>query len=374
MLRFLTSGESHGKCLVALVDGFPSGVRIDPARIQRFLDRRRGPYGRSKRMTVEKEKFEITSGLEGDITTGAPITIIIDTVDYRRGKKSSWMVPRPGHADLPGMLKYRKEDVYPIAERASARETAVRVAAGALTHILLEAFDINVLGHVIEIGGERIDFTIDYPADMRKIVESSPLYTLDPKACERMKKKIDEITEAGDTIGGVFEVIAEGVPPGLGSHVQWDRKIDGKLAMAIMAINAVKAVEIGEGIASSEQPGTLVQDEIFHDPARGYYRQTARNGGTEGGMTSGTPLIVRGFVKPIPTIKKALRSVDVKTKQEKQPTYRRSDYCVVAPASVVGEAMVSWVLAAEMVEKFGGDSLSDMKASYEDYMKWVREC
>jgi chorismate synthase len=209
---------------------------------------------------------------------------------------------------------------------------------------------------------------------MRKIVESSPLYTLDPEACERMKKKIDEATALGDTIGGIFEVIAEGLPPGLGSHVQWDRKIDGKLAMAVMAINAVKAVEIGEGIDSSRKPGSLVHDEIFHDSARGYYRKTARNGGTEGGMTNGTPLTIRGFVKPIPTIKKALHSVDVKTKQPKQPTYRRSDFCVVAPASVVGEAMVSWVLASEMVDKFGGDCLSDMIASYNDYMKWVREC
>jgi len=374
MMRFLTSGESHGKYLVALVDGFPSGVKIDQARIQRFLDRRRSPYGRSKRMTVEKEKCEITSGLEDHITTGAPITIMIETVDYRRGKKSSWTVPRPGHADLAGMLKYRMEDVYPIAERASARETAVRVAAGALAHILLENFEISVLGHVLEIGGERIELTNGYPADMRKIVESSPLYTLDPEACERMKKKIDEITALGDTIGGVFEVIAEGVPPGLGSHVQWDRKIDGKLAMAVMAINAVKAVEIGEGIESSKKPGSLVHDEIFHDPSRGYYRETARNGGTEGGMTNGTSLTVRGFVKPIPTIKKALRSVDVKTKQPKQPTYRRTDFCVVAPASVVGEAMVAWVLAAEMIEKFGGDNLPDMKTSYNDYIKRVREC
>lgn len=374
MLRFLTSGESHGKCLVALVDGFPAGLKIDPALIQRFLDRRRSPYGRSKRMTVEKETFEITSGLEDDNTTGSPITIIIDNVDYRKGKKSSWMVPRPGHADLPGMLKYRKDDVYPIAERASARETAVRVAAGALAHILLDEFGIEVLGHVIEIGGVKTNIPDSFIADMRKRVESSPLFTMDPEACEKMMERIDEAVENEDTVGGVFEVIADGLPPGLGSHVQWDRKLDGRLALSIMAINAVKAVEIGDGIASSTKLGTLVQDEIFHDASRGYYRETSRNGGIEGGMSNGSPLIVRGYVKPVATIKKGVRSVDIKTKKAKKPQYRRSDYCVVPPASVVAEAMVAWVLAAEMVEKFGGDSITDMKASYDDYMRWVREC
>ena len=374
MLRFLTSGESHGKCLVALVDGFPAGVKIDPAFIQSYLDRRRIPYGRSKRMTVEKETFEITSGIEGDRTTGAPITIIIETVDYRRGKKSSWKVPRPGHADLPGMLKYRHDDVYPVAERASARETAVRVATGALAHILLREFGIDVLGHVINVGGVETDIPESFMEDMRKRVESSPLFTLDPEACEKMKERIDEAIAAGDTIGGVFEVIAEGLPPGLGSYVQWDRKLDGRLALAIMAINAVKAVEVGDGIASSTKFGTLVQDEIFHGGTRGYYRETSRNGGIEGGMTNGAPLIIRGYVKPVATIKKGLQSVDIRTKEVKTPQFRRSDFCVVPPASVVGEAMVAWVLAAEMVEKFGGDSLEDMKASYEDYMNWMKEC
>lgn len=373
MLRYLTAGESHGRALVAIVEGLPAGLRVDEGWINTQLARRMQGYGRGGRMQLEADRVEVIGGLIRGETIGAPVALWIENRDWRQDEPDITQ-PRPGHADLSGALKYGFDEVRRVLERSSARETAARVAAGALCSRLLDEFGVRLFSHVTEIGGEAIR---DRPAlweDIPALAESSAVRCVDPEAEGRMKAAVDAARGRGDTLGGVFEVVALGLPPGLGSHVHWDRRLDGRIAAAVMSIHAVKGVEFGLGFEVARTPGRSAHDEILHDPARGFYRETNRAGGMEGGMTNGEPLVVRAAMKPLSTLRVPLRSVDLRTKEPVKAAVVRSDVCAVPAAGVVGEGMLALVLAGAFLEKFGGDAVAHIRQAFDLYMEEVRRC
>ena len=381
MIRFLTAGESHGQGLAIIVEGIPAALELTEDDINRHLARRQRGYGRGGRMLIEQDRVHIVSGVRHGKTLGSPIAMTIENKDWVNWQEKMSVSPiesevdrvtrlRPGHADLPGAMKYGFEDVRNVLERASARETAARVAAGSVAMRLLDEFGVNLYSHVLSIGGEWAN--VEWPIDWRQ-VEESEVRCSDEVAAKKMMAIIDEAKEAGDTVGGVVEVVATGVPIGLGSHVHWDRKIDGRIAQALMSIPAVKAASIGEGWESANLRGSLVHDVIdpVSDPSRPWTRSTNRSGGTEGGMTDGMPLLARFAIKPISTLFSPLPSVDLDTGELVQAHYERSDVCQVPPAGVIGESVVAMVLADTFMEKMGGDSIPETKRNYKSYMKTV---
>ncbi len=369
MLRFLTAGESHGPCLVAIVEGLPAGLQVDVEAIHRDLARRQGGYGRGARMQIEHDRVEILSGVIGGRTTGAPVALRIENRDWANwrprweaGDLPPLTVPRPGHADYAGMVKYGLSDARPVLERASARETAARVAVGALAKLLLTEFGIVVGSYVEAIGEVVAEIPPLPPEELWRRAEDSDVRCPDEAAAARMRAAIDAAAAAGDTLGGVFVVIATGVPVGLGSHVHWDRRLDARLAAAVMSIPAVKGVEIGPAFENARQPGTRVHDEFVVGEDGAIGRASNRAGGVEGGISNGQPIVVRAAMKPIPTTKRPLRSVDLATGRPADAPYQRADICAVPAAAVVGEAMVAWTLAEALVERMGGDRISPQSA------------
>ena len=378
MLRYWTAGESHGKALVAVVDGFPAGVPLDTESIDAELRRRQGGYGRGGRQRIEADRIEILSGVWRNKTLGSPIALEIVNKDYKIERLDDIEQPRPGHGDLTGAIKYLSP-VRGILERASARETAVRVAAGALAKQLLREFQIVAIGYVVEVGGLRIEPQTVPLEEQFRLRDASIIYSLDPGRDEEVKQLIDQTGKAGDTLGGIVEVRVEGIPFGLGTHAQWDRKLDGRIAQAVMSIQAIKAVEIGLGLESARRLGSQVHDPIHYDAAQktspnlGYVRPTNNAGGLEAGMTNGQPLVVRAAKKPISTLRKPLDSINLRTKAPESAAYERSDVCAVAAASVIVENVVAFEVAVAMVEKFGNDSLAEMKARAELFFQMARE-
>lgn len=378
MLRYLTAGESHGKTLIAIVDGFPAGVPIDVEPINVELKRRQGGYGRGGRQRIESDKVDVRSGVWRDVTLGSPIALEVVNRDYKLERLDDLGRPRPGHGDLTGAMKYLGS-IRGVLERASARETAVRVAAGALAKQLLAALNITVFGYVTEIGGESIE-PADAPLEkLREIRDASIVYGLNLDRDEAMKELIDRAGKQGDTLGGIVEVRVDGVPFGLGTHAQWDRKLDGRLAQAVMAVQAIKGVEIGLGFEAARRPGSAVHDPIHYDesrretPSLGYERPTNNAGGLEAGMTNGQPIIVRAAKKPISTLAKPLDSINLESKAPETASYERSDVCAISAASVIVENVVAFEIAAAVTEKFGNDSLAEIQARHELFLKMARE-
>jgi chorismate synthase len=378
MLRYLTAGESHGKALAALVDGFPAGVTIDTQQIDVELRRRQGGYGRGGRQRIETDTVEIKSGIWHDVTLGSPILLEVVNKDYKLERLGDLARPRPGHGDLTGAIKYLGS-IRGTLERASARETTVRVAAGALAKQLLEAFGIRTFGYVVELGGVAIAAKPGTLDEQRALRDASEVYSLNPDQDAEIKALIDQAGKEGDTLGGVVEVRVEGLPFGLGSHAQWDRKLDGRLAQAVMSVQAIKGVEIGLGFEAARRRGSHVHDPIHYDegqkhsPNLGYVRPTNNAGGLEAGMTNGQPLVIRAAKKPISTLRKPLESINLETKQPEAAAYERSDVCAVSAASVIVENVVAFEVAAAVIDKFGGDSLVEMQARYELFLKMARE-
>jgi chorismate synthase len=373
-LRFLTAGESHGPVLVAVLEGMPSGVTIDPAALQREMRRRQLGYGRGPRMQLETDTVELLSGIRRGKTLGSPIALAIKNKDASIDRLPVVTQPRPGHADLTGAMKYDHRDIRNVLERASARETAARVAVGALCKQLLAPLGVELASHVVALGSVRA--AAGTPVTVARLrakrVDATPLRCLDARATKRMVALIDAAAKAGDTLGGVFEVVAEGVPPGLGSYVQYNRRLDAILGRAILSIHAVKAVELGDGVAAASWPGSRVQDEIVYGRGGGFRRTSNRAGGFEGGMTNGQPIVVRGFLKPLSTLRKPLRSVEINTKRRVVATVERTDVTTVPAAGVIGEAMVAFELARAALEKFGGDSLRELLRNHRNYLKQIR--
>lgn len=385
LVRYLTAGETHGPQLTAIVEGLPSNLKIDFDELDYQLRRRQLGYGRGKRMQIEKDTAQIVGGVRHGKTTGAPVAIVIENKDWQNwshvmnvrpveGTEEELRRvhrPRPGHADLNGGLKYQQTDLRNVLERSSARETAVRVAVGALARQFLAEFGIKIAGQVLRIGeveAKRHELPID---EIIRLTEESPVRVVDKEAEAKMTAHIDKIKAEGDSVGGIVEVIVEGVPVGLGSSVQYDRKLDARIAMAVVSINAFKGCEFGIGFETGRLPGSQVHDEILYSEEKGYYRASNRLGGFEGGMTSGMPLIVRGVMKPIPTLLKPLASVDIDTKEPFKAQVERTDSCAVPAASVVMEHVVAWEVAQAFLEKFGGDSMEEIRANYENYKKQV---
>ncbi len=372
MLKFLNSGESHGRGLAGIIEGLPSGIFISEAQINFDLHRRQQGYGRGERMTIEKDSVQILAGLMDGRTIGAPLALWIENRDWENWKNKKRIrqtVPRPGHADLSGILKYELDDIQSVIERASARETAMRVAVGGIIKQFLREFDIYIVGHVIEIGGIRIRENNFSAEEIRAKVLESPVFCVDRKASQRICQTIDQAKTRGDTLGGIFEVIATDIPIGLGSYVSWDRRLDANLARAVMSLPSVKAVEIGSGIGNASKFGSAVHDEIFYNKKKGFYRLTNRAGGLEGGVSNGQDIVVRGYAKPISTLRNSLSSVDIFTRKKTKAPYVRSDVCFVPALSVVGEAVVAWEIAKAFGEKFGGDSISETKRNFHHYLK-----
>lgn len=394
MLRFLTAGESHGPKLTAIVEGLPAGLDLTAEFINRELARRQHGYGRGGRMAIERDQVEITSGVRFGKTLGSPVTLEIRNRDWVNWEKEmavepeaageypspcgQWpglvTKPRPGHADLTGVLKYQHPDVRNVLERASARETTARVAVGAVAKVLLSVFGISVFSQVLAIGGVKAEKVGGL--EEIDVIENSPLRCADSRAEKAMMARLDELKSSGDSAGGTFRVDVVGVPPGLGSYAAWDRRLDARLCGAVMSIPGIKGVEIGLGFAAAHLPGSLVHDEIVLPQGKdrknhSFLRETNRAGGIEGGMSNGEPIWLVAAMKPIPTLYKPLRSIDLRSGKPWQATVERSDVCAVPAAAVVAEAMVAWVIAVAMVEKFGGDSISEMSANVKAYMKQV---
>lgn len=388
MLRFLTAGESHGASLVAVVEGLPAGVPVDASFITRELHRRQLGYGRGGRMKIESDTAELLSGVRHGKTIGAPIALRLENRDWANWKEAlpiedapdladkqrPLTEPRPGHADLAGCLKFNLHDARYVLERASARETAARTAVGALAKLFLREFGIEVLSHVIAVGRVRLEREVAWEEIQKVCVNlDSPLRCVDAKTEDAMKAEVDKALKAGDSVGGIFEVVAHPVPPGLGSHAQWDMKLDGQLAQAVMSLQAVKAVEIGAGVASATSYGSEVHDAIGYDKERRRFTRGANHaGGLEGGITNGEDVIVRGYLKPISTLRRRLASVNLVTKGPVEAAYERSDVCVVPAAGVAGEAMVALVLARALLEKFGGDTLEETRRNFDAYLEQLR--
>ncbi len=378
-LTYRTAGESHGPCLVAIVEGFPAGVDIDPEPIDRLLHLRQIGYGRGPRMQMESDRVEFLAGLRRGKTIGSPIALRLGNRDYSIDQRPPITRPRPGHADLAGAMKFGAGDIQDVLERASARETAARVAVGGLAEQLLALFDIEVLGYVVAVGEVPAPPPVVSLARLRRLRDKSPLLAVSPEREAEMMAVIDGATEAGDTAGGVVEVQAANVPPGLGSYAQWCHRLDGRLAQVLMSIPAVKGVEVGLGFEAARRPGSEVHDEIAYrrprskrDRRAGFRRRTNRAGGIEGGITNGEPILVRAAVKPIPSLAKPLRSVDLATKRPVKAAKERADVCVVAPAAVVAEAAVAFELARAFLEKFGGDSLGEVRRNFHGYLEQLR--
>ena len=381
-LRLITAGESHGPGLTCIVEGLPAGLELDPEALNADMARRQLGHGRGGRMKIERDSAEVTSGVRHGRTLGGPIALLVANRDYQNWEErmNPWPVegdvpevhlPRPGHADLAGVMKYGFTDVRNVLERASARETAARVAGGALAKAFLAELGVEIRSHVTQIGSvraaERHELTLADFAD----VDASPVRCLDREAEPAMVAEINVLRKRNESIGGVFELRAFGAVPGLGSHVSWEERLDGKIGMAMLSIQACKGVGVGDGFDLAGRPGSEAHDEIFYDDARGYYRETNHSGGVEGGMTTGEPLIVRAAMKPIPTLTKPLRSVDIATREPAQALRERTDSCVVPAAGVVGEAMLAVVLAAAYREKFGGDHLDDVREAVERYRERI---
>jgi chorismate synthase len=383
-LRLITAGESHGPGLTCIVEGLPAGLRLEQAQLSADLARRQLGHGRGGRMKIERDRAEVTAGVRHGLTLGGPVALHVANRDYANWEErmNPWPVsepvaevhlPRPGHADLVGAQKYNHSDIRNILERASARETAARVAGGALCKAYLAALGVHVRSHVVQIASVRA------PAPPQPLrledfaeVDASPVRCLDPEATRAMVAEIDRLRKANESLGGVFEVQAFGLHPGLGSHISWEQRLDGRLAMAICSIQALKGVSIGDGFHIAGVPGSEAHDEIFYDEARGgYYRETNRAGGLEGGMTNGQPLIVRGAMKPLPTLTRPLRSVDTATHEPAEALRERTDSCTVPAAGVVGEAMVALVLADAYSQKFGGDHIDDVRGSLRAYCERI---
>jgi chorismate synthase len=385
-LKLVTAGESHGPGLTCIVEGLPAGLTLDRDALDRDLARRQLGHGRGGRMKIERDRVTLTGGVRHGRTLGGPIALQVLNRDYANWEErmNPWPVeaqsqevhlPRPGHADLVGTQKFGLSDVRDILERASARETAARVAGGAVCKAFLSALGVSVYSHVIQITGvsapRREHLT---PGDFQG-VDESPVRCLDPDASRAMVAEIDRLRKANESLGGVFEVIAFGLAPGLGSHVSWEERLDGRLGQAMLSIQAIKAVAVGDGVEVAGLPGSQAHDEIFWDEQQGYHRETNRSGGLEGGMTSGEPLVVRGFMKPLPTLTKPLRSVDIATHEPADALRERTDSCTVPAAGVVGEAMVAFVIADAYRRKFGGDHIDDVRAAlgaYEQRISWRR--
>lgn len=388
-MRYLTAGESHGPQLTTIIEGIPAGMELTASDINIELERRQKGYGRGRRMQIEKDQALITSGVRHGRTLGSPIALTVENRDYthwtkimgaeplpaeaEQEMKRRISRPRPGHADLNGAIKYGHRDMRNVLERSSARETTVRVAAGALAKKLLAELGIQIGGHVLEIGGIRAAETnYSGAADLQARSEASPVRCLDPAASEKMMAAIDEAKKNGDSIGGIVEVAAFGMPPGIGSHVHYDRKLDARLAGAMMSINAFKGVEIGIGFEAARRLGSEVHDEIFWSEAEGYTRGTNNAGGFEGGMTTGMPIVIRGVMKPIPTLYKPLQSVDIETKEPFKASVERSDSCAVPAASVVAEAVIAWELASAITEQFNSDRIDSLQENIRQHREYAR--
>jgi len=385
-LRLTTAGESHGPGLTCILEGLPAGLAIEREAIDRDLARRQLGHGRGGRMKIERDQVQVTGGVRHGRTLGGPIALQVLNRDYANWEErmNPWPVqaaaqevhlPRPGHADLVGTQKYGLSDVRDVLERASARETAARVAGGAVCKAFLRALGAEVLSHVIQIASVKAPRRDDLSEQDFAAVDESPVRCLDPEASRLMVAEINRLRKANESLGGVFEVRAFGLVPGLGSHVSWEERLDGRLGQAILSIQAIKAVSIGDGIEVAGVPGSRAHDEIFYDQAQGYHRHTNRAGGVEGGMSTGAPLVVRGSMKPLPTLTKPLKSVDIATHEPAEALRERTDSCTVPAAGVVGEAMVAFVLADAYRSKFGGDHIDDVRAalaSYEERIRWRR--
>ena len=393
-LSFRTAGESHGRGLVALLEGLPAGLSLEMVRdVDPDLKRRQGGYGRGRRMEIESDRAEVLSGIRLGETIGSPVALVVWNKDSENWLEAmsplppdpdgnpkalrSLYLPRPGHADLVGLLKYDRRDTRDILERASARETAARVACGAVCKKLLADFGVEIGSHVTSIGSVEAQVPHELPEDLNSAVDESPLRTLDDEAASSMIEAIDQAKEEGDTLGGIFEVVVRGLPAGLGSYVSYDTKLDGRLAGAMMSIQAIKGVEIGVGFEGARRPGSEVHDPITTDEsaprAGGIGRSSTRAGGLEGGITTGEPLVVRAAMKPISTLRKRLPSVDMRDGSAKDAAVERSDVCAVPAAAVVGEAMVALVLADAFLEKFGGDAMSEVRRNFESYIAYLGE-
>jgi chorismate synthase len=385
MLQFATAGESHGQALIAWISGFPAGLRVDLEFVNSELHRRQLGYGRGGRQKIEKDRAEALAGVRHGQTIGAPIALRIENRDWAnweramavedreedRQSRRPLTAPRPGHADLAGATKFDLHDARYILERASARETAARVAIGSLAKLFLREFSCEILSHVVQVGHVRLERQAEWK-EIQAVCANldSPLRCVDAGTESRMKQEVDHVLRAGDSVGGIFEVVAHGAPPGLGSHAQWDAKLDGQLARAVMSIQAVKAVEIGAGVMAAGSYGSEVQDEITYDvKVRRFKRPSNRAGGLEGGITNGEDVVVRGYLKPISTLRRALGTADLVTKESVQAAYERSDVCVVPAGGIAGEAMTALVLAGAFLEKFGGDSVSETRRNFEGYMR-----
>lgn len=396
-LRFLTAGESHGKALTGVLEGIPANLALSSADIDAELIRRQSGFGRGGRMKIESDHAEILSGVRWGKTIGSPIALLIENRDHKNwvegmsedarfsGSIPPVTKPRPGHADLAGAIKYRQQDIRNILERSSARETAMRVALGAVAKRFLSEFGIRVGSYVIQIGRVRcpksgVQSSGKKLLEIFQKAETSPVRCPDAGASEKMMSLIEDAIKEGNSVGGVFEVFVTGVPTGVGSHIQWDRKLDGRLAQALMSIQAIKAVEVGLGFEMSGRAGSEVMDEIFYEGAKGkeqgaksgFYRKTNNAGGIEGGMSNGMPITVRAGMKPIPTLRRPLNSVDMVSKEPFEAAYERSDVCAVPAASVVGEAMTALVIADALIEKFGGDSMEEVTGNFKAYLEYVR--
>lgn len=389
MLRFFTAGESHGQALIAWISGLPASLPVDLDYVNSELHRRQLGYGRGGRQKLENDGVEALAGIRHGKTIGAPIALRVENRDWANwgrvlpvedsegaeDQKRRLTAPRPGHADLAGALKFGFHDARYILERASARETAARVAAGALAKSLLREFGTEIASHVIGVGKVHLERSASW--DEIKAINAkldSPLRCVDEETQKRMMAEVDEVLRAGDSVGGIFEVVAHGVVPGLGTHAQWDERLDGRLAQAILSIQAVKGVEIGAAVAGASSYGSSVQDEIAYDAAtRRFQRRSNRAGGIEGGITNGEDVVVRGYLKPISTLRRALETADLVTKQAVKAAYERSDVCVVPAAGVVGEAMTALVLAGAFLQKFGGDSLAETRRNYESFLRQLDE-
>ncbi len=406
VLRYITAGESHGKALIGILEGIPSGLSISVEDIDRDLKRRQEGHGRGGRMKIESDHAEILSGVRWGKTIGSPITLLIENKDWanwqevmssdnppippfsKRGKGGFVTRPRPGHADLAGAIKYDSHDIRNILERSSARETAMRVALGSIAKKFLSEFNIKIGSYVIQIGKIKVQSSEKKLLSIFEKAEKSPVRCPDEEASKKMVKLIDKAVKEGNSLGGIFEVFVIGVPVGLGSHIQWDRRLDGRLAQALMSIQAIKGVEVGLGFEMSGRFGSEVMDEIFYAPSPspsplegkgrvggppGFYRKTNYAGGIEGGMTNGMAIILRAAMKPIPTQRKPLQSVDIITKETVKAAYERSDICAVPAAGVIGEAMVALTIADAFLEKFGGDSIAEVKRNYDSYINYVKK-
>ena len=389
MLRFYTAGESHGQALLAFVSGLPASLPVDVEFINFELHRRQLGYGRGGRQKIEKDRADIFAGVRHGKTIGAPIALRIENRDWANwekalpvedapelaGQDKKLVAPRPGHADLAGSQKFDFHDARYVLERASARETAARVAAGAFAKLLLRQFGTEIASHTVQVGHVKLERKVGWE-EIRGVSGDleSPLRCVDSAAQSKMKGEVDAALKAGDTVGGIFEVVAHNVPVGLGSHAQWDEKLDGRLAQAVMSIQAVKGVEIGAGVTAAGSYGSEVQDEISYDKtAKRFRRSSNRAGGLEGGITNGEDVIVRGYLKPISTLRRALGTADMVTKEPVQAAYERSDWCVVPAGGVAGEAMVALVLADAFLQKFGGDSLAEMRRNFDSYARQIAE-